>query len=134
MRILAAWAMLTVIVPVAAIAASLTATAPSGVKTRVAEHVALDRSCKPQRIVLTIATPPANGSATTGQEDLPLKANTKLGGEQDRCVGTVAPNAVVYYQSRPNFTGQDRFKYQRVNQDDPNDRLNGEVVITVTVK
>ena len=43
------------------------------------------------------------------------------------------PTAVVYYQSNPNFKGVDRFKYQRTNEDNPNDRLNGEIEITVTV-
>jgi hypothetical protein len=30
--------------------------------------------------------------------------------------------------------GTDQFRYQRTNQDNPNDRLNGEILITVTVK
>jgi TIR domain len=50
------------------------------------------------------------------------------------CAGKSAPTAVIYYQSKPDFKGTDQFRYQRTNQDNPNDRLNGEVMITVTVK
>jgi hypothetical protein len=57
----------------------------------------------------------------------------RLGGPQS-CAGTSLPTAVVYYQSKPNFKGTDQFKYQRINQDNPKDRLNGEIVLTVTVK
>jgi hypothetical protein len=44
------------------------------------------------------------------------------------------PQHVLYYQSEPNFKGLDQFKYQRINVDNPNDRLNGEIILTVTVK
>ena len=40
---------------------------------------------------------------------------------------------LVYYQSKPNFKGTDRFKYRRTNEHNPNDRLNGEIELTVTV-
>jgi hypothetical protein len=42
--------------------------------------------------------------------------------------------AVLYYESEPKFKGLDQFKYQRINEDNPNDRLNGEIILTVTVK
>jgi hypothetical protein len=133
MRTLTACAMLALLAPMPALAASLSATAPSGVKTRIVVHTALDSACKPQHVVLTITTPPANGSVTVGEENIALPAVTPLGGAQ-RCAGTVTPNAVLYYQSKPNFAGQDQIKYQRVNQDNPNDRLNGEMIMTVTVQ
>ena len=87
----------------------------------------------PQHVVVKITRPPANGTATTTEENKALPANTELGGVQP-CAGKSAPTAVVYYQSKPDFRGTDQFRYQRTNQDNPNDRLNGEILITVTVK
>jgi TIR domain len=116
-----------------ALAASLSRTVQSGIKTEVSEHVGFDRSCVPQHVVVKITKPPANGTATTTEENKALPANTELGGVQP-CAGKSAPTAVVYYQSKPDFRGTDQFRYQRTNQDNPNDRLNGEILITVTVK
>jgi hypothetical protein len=116
-----------------ALAASLSRTVQSGIKTEVAEHVGFDRSCVPQHVVVKITKSPANGTATTAEENKALPANTELGGVQP-CAGKSAPTAVVYYQSKPDFRGTDQFRYQRTNQDNPNDRLNGEILITVTVK
>jgi hypothetical protein len=116
-----------------ALAASLSRTVQSGIKTEVAEHVGFDRSCVPQHVVVKITKPPANGTAATTEENKALPANTELGGAQP-CAGKSAPTAVVYYQSKPDFRGTDQFRYQRTNQDNPNDRLNGEILITVTVK
>ena len=111
-----------------AMAASLHSTAPSR-----AEHSAYNQSCVPQRVVATVTTPPANGTATTTIETKTVQSAGRLGGQQP-CAGVSMPTAVVYYQSKSNFKGMDQFKYQRINQDNPNDRLNGEVVLTVTVK
>jgi len=116
-----------------ALAASLSRTVQSGVKTEVSEHVGFDRSCMPQHVVVKITRPPANGTATATEENKALPANTELGGAQP-CAGKSAPTAVVYYQSKPDFRGTDQFRYQRTNQDNANDRLNGEILITVTVK
>jgi len=127
------WTMAALLVSGPALAASLSATAQTGVKTRVAMHSALDRSCAPQHVIVKITTPPANGAVTVTEENLAFPANTKLGGEQP-CAGTVSATAVLYYQSKPNFAGEDQFKYTRINQDNPNDRLNGEITMTVTVK
>jgi hypothetical protein len=107
---------------VSATIASLTATAQSGVKTKVAEHVGVKTT-----------TPPANGNVTTAEENSVLPANTTLGGAQP-CAGYSAPTAVLYYESEPKFKGLDQFKYQRINEDNPKDRLNGEIILTVTVK
>jgi hypothetical protein len=116
-----------------AVAASLSRTVQSGIKTEVAEHVGFDKSCVPQHVVVKITRPPTNGTATTAEENKSLPAKTELGGTQP-CAGKSAPTAVVYYQSKPDFSGTDQFRYQRTNQDNPNDRLNGEILITVTVK
>ena len=133
MRTLTLCAMLALVAPVPATAASLFATAQSGVKTKVSNHAAFDSSCVPQHVVVKITAPPANGSVTTAEENAAMPANTKLGGAQP-CAGKSAPTAVLYYQSKPKFKGQDKFKYQRINEDNPKDRLNGEIVLTVTVK
>src|SRR4029077_618599 len=73
-----------------AMTASISATVQSGRKTEVAEHVGFDKSCVAQRVVVTITAPPANGTATTIQEDKILPAKTKLGGAQS-CAGKSAP-------------------------------------------
>jgi hypothetical protein len=114
------------------VAASLSSTAPSGVKTQVAQHNAYNRDCVAQHVVLKITTPPANGTATVAQENKVVPEVARLGGPQS-CAGHTIPTAVVYYRSKLNFKGTDQFKYQRTNEDNPNDRLNGEVEITVTV-
>jgi len=113
-------------------AASLTATAPSGVKTEVMEHSARNNDCASRHVVVKITSPPVNGTVTIAQENKVVPSVGKLGGPQS-CAGHTMPTAVVYYQSKPNFKGTDQFKYQRTNEDNPSDRLNGEVEITVTV-
>jgi hypothetical protein len=133
MPILATCAMLALVALVPAMAASLSSTAPSGVKTGVAEHNAYNQSCVAQRVIATITRQPANGTATTTIETKTVPPTGRLGGPQS-CAGKSMPTAVVYYQSKSEFKGTDQFKYQRINQDNPNDRLNGEVVLTVTVK
>ena len=115
------------------IVATLSRTVPSGVKTEVTEHVGFDRSCVAQHVVVKITRPPAHGTATATEENKVLPEKTELGGVQP-CAGKSAPTAVIYYQSKPDFKGTDQFRYQRTNQDNPNDRLNGEIMIAVTVK
>jgi hypothetical protein len=133
MRIPTLFAMLALVTLVPAMAASLSSTVQSGVNTTVAEHNAYNKSCVPQRVVATVTTPPQNGTATTTIETKTVPEVGRLGGPQS-CAGASMPTAVVSYQSKPNFKGTDQFKYQRINQDNPDDRLNGEVVLTVTVK
>jgi len=111
----------------------LTATAPSGVKTLVSEHVAFDGSCAPQHVVVKVTSPPPEGEASVMEENRVLPEKTTLGGVQ-KCAGKSAPTAVVYYTSKPNYMGTDQFRYRRTNEDNPNDRLNGDFVLTVTVR
>jgi TIR domain len=115
------------------VTATLSRTVQSGVKTEVAEHVGFNRSCEAQHVVARITRPPSHGTATTAEENKTLPEKTELGGAQP-CAGKSAPTAVIYYQSKPDFKGTDQFRYQRTHQDNPNDRLNGEIVIAVTVK
>jgi hypothetical protein len=132
MRISVLCAVLAVVISVAAMAAPLTATVPSGVKTEVMEHSARNKDCASQHVVAKITSPPANGTVTITEENKVVPSVGKLGGPQS-CAGHAMPTAVVYYQSNPNFKGVDRFKYQRINEDNPNDRLNGEIEIAITV-
>jgi hypothetical protein len=132
MRIFALCSVLALAALAPAMAASLSVTVPSGAKTQVAQHNAYDEDCVAQHVVVKITTPPANGTATTAQESKVVPQFAKLGGMQT-CAGHTMPTAVVYYRSKPNFKGTDQFKYQRTNLDNPDDRLNGEVEITVTV-
>jgi|GEM_PF-1306809 len=132
MRTLALCSFLALAALAPAMAASLSATVPSGVKAQVAQHNAYNRDCVAQHVVVKITTPPANGAATVAEESKVVPPVARLGGVQS-CAGHTMPTAVVYYQSKPNFKGADRFKYQRTNVDNPGDRLNGEVEITVTV-
>jgi hypothetical protein len=115
-----------------AMAAWLTATAPSGVKTQVAQHNAYNNDCAAQHVVVKITTPPANGTVTTTRENKVVPQVARLGGLQT-CAGHTMPTAVVYYRSKPNFKGTDQIRYQRTNVDNPDDRLNGEIEITVRV-
>jgi len=132
MRISALCSVLAVVASVSAMAAPLTATVPAGVKTEVAEHSARNKDCAAEHVVVKLTSPPANGTVTFTEENKVVPPVGKLGGPQS-CAGHTIPTAVVYYQSKPNFKGTDRFKYQRTNEDDPNDRLNGEIELTVTV-
>lgn len=111
----------------------LTATAPSGVKTLVSEHVAFDGSCAPQHVVVKVTSPPPDGEVSVMEENRVLPEKTTLG-EVQKCAGTSAPTAVVYYTSKPNYMGTDQFRYRRTNEDNPNDRLNGDFVLTVSVR
>jgi hypothetical protein len=132
MRIFALCSVLVIVVLAPAMAASLTATVPSGVKAQVAQHNAYNSDCVAQHVVVKITSPPANGTVTTAEESKVVPPFARLGGPQP-CAGHTIPTAVVYYRSRPNFKGTDEFKYQRTNVDNPDDRLNGEIEITVTV-
>jgi len=132
MRIFALCSVLALAALAPAMAASLSVTVPSGANTQVAQHNAYDEDCVAQRVVVKITTPPANGTVTTAQESKVVPQFAKLGGAQT-CAGHTMPTAVVYYRSKPNFKGTDQIKYQRTNLDNPDDRLNGEIEITVTV-
>jgi hypothetical protein len=132
MRTLVLCSVLVLAALVPALAASMTAAAPSGVKTQVAEHSARSNDCVSQHVVLKLTAPPANGTVTITEENKVVPQVGALGGPQS-CAGRTMPTAVVYYQSRPGFKGTDRFKYQRTNEDNSGDRLNGEIEFTVTV-
>ena len=132
MRKLALCSVLSLAALTPAMAAWLTATVPSGVKTQVAQHNAYNNDCAALHVVVKITTPPQNGTVTTTRENKVVPQIARLGGLQT-CAGHTMPTAVVYYRSKPNFKGTDQIRYQRTNEDDSEDLLNGEIVITVTV-
>jgi hypothetical protein len=132
MRIVALCTILAIVAPVPATARWLSATVPSGVKTQVAQHNAYNNDCAPLHVVVKITSPPANGTVTTTRENKVVPPVARLGGLQT-CAGHTMPTAVVYYRSKANFKGTDQIRYQRTNEDDPEDLLNGEIEITVTV-
>jgi hypothetical protein len=129
------WALCTILAivgPAPVMAGWLSATVRSGVKTQVAQHNAYNNDCAALHVVVKITTPPANGTVTTTRESKVVPLVARLGGLQT-CAGHTMPTAVVYYRSKPNFKGTDQIRYQRINEDDPEDLLNGEIEITVTV-
>jgi hypothetical protein len=132
MRIVALCSVLVLAALTPAMAAWLTATVPSGVKMQVAQHNAYNNDCAAQHVVVKITTPPANGTVTTTRENKVVPQIARLGGLQT-CAGHTMPTAVVSYRSKPNFKSTDQIRYQRTNVDNPDDRLNGEIEITVTV-
>ena len=113
---------------------TLEATVVSGVNSTLATHWATDRrSCQPQHLVVGITAPPANGTVVTEHKSIIIPASGTLGGPQ-ACAGKPAEAVVIYYQSRPGFTGEDSFRYQRTNLDNAQDALNVEISYTVKVK
>ena len=112
----------------------LSATVSSNAKSVIAKHWASSNSCQTQHIVVNFTAPPANGSVTAQYEQMVIPAYGTLGGPQGACAGMPTEAVVIYYQSKPGFSGQDGFRYQRINVDNPQDRLNGEILYTVTVR
>src|SRR5437868_14527624 len=106
MRTLTWCAALALLAAGPAMAAGLTAAAKSGVKTKISQHMAFGKSCVSQHVVAKITTPPAHGTVTTAEEILPMPMNPKLG-DAGGCGGKSGPNAVIYYESKPGFKGQD---------------------------
>ena len=112
----------------------LSATVSSNAKSVIARHWASSNSCQPQHIVVNFTAPPANGSVTAQYEQMVIPAYGTLGGPQGACAGMATEAVVIYYQSQPGFSGQDSFRYLRTNVENPQDRLNGEILYTVTVR
>ena len=113
---------------------SLSATVASNVKSVVAKHWAGDKSCQAQHIVVSFTAPPANGTVTAQYEQMVVPAYASLGGAQGSCAERTVEGIVIYYQSKPGFSGQDSFRYLRTNVENVQDRLNGEISYTVTVQ
>jgi len=64
-----------------------------------------------------------------------LRMLTSLFGAAGQLASSPAGNYnPIANRGRTDFRGTDQFRYQRTNLDNPNDRLNGEILITVTVK
>jgi hypothetical protein len=125
---------LVLVSPASAGVESLTAKVPSGVKSRITGHSAVDNNtCTAQRVVIKITVAPAHGLVTTEPETKVLPKETPRGGPQP-CAGTSIPGIAIFYQPTANFKGEDHFQYLRTNADNPNSKLNGEISYTVNVQ
>jgi len=133
MRTIALCASLVFGLSVPALAEPAKASVASGVKSRIAQHMATTKSCEAQHVVIKVTAPPASGDVSTASESMVVPEVTSRGGPQG-CVGRSVEGVAVYYQSRAGFKGEDHFRYQRTNEDNPKDRLNGEISYTVTVR
>ncbi len=111
-----------------------TATVTSGAKSRITGHTAIDnKTCTPQRVEIKVLAPPANGELSIAPETVVLPKQTRRGGAQP-CAGVSLKGVAIFYRSKPDFKGEDRFRYSRINTDNPGSPLNGELSYNVTVK
>jgi hypothetical protein len=117
------------------LASAETATVESGVKSEITTHTRYDSQCQPSRVTIKILSPPANGTVTAEPKSIVVPAQSDRGfPQQSHCVGKTVDGVAIYYQSKPDFVGQDSFRYQRLNPRDAGDRFNVEVSYTITVK
>jgi hypothetical protein len=120
---------------VPAVAAADSITVKSGVKTEVATHMKYDMKCQGTRVVIRITAEPANGTVTTAPKAIVVPEESGRGvKQQSPCVGKTIEGVAVFYEPKPGFVGQDRFRYQRLNPRDPGDLFNQEVSWFVTVE
>jgi hypothetical protein len=110
------------------------ATVMSGVKTEIATHTRYDSRCRPTRVRIRITAEPENGMVTTETKPIVVPESDRGIPQQAPCVGKMIDGVAVYYESKPGFVGQDRFRYQRLNPRDAGDPFNMEISYTITVK
>ena len=110
------------------------ATVQSGVKTEITTHSRYDSRCEASPVNIRIVTQPANGTVTAEPKDMVVKQTDNAVPQSSSCIGKTIRGVAVYYQSKPGFTGQDSFRYQRLNPRDPGDPLNNDITYTITVK
>jgi hypothetical protein len=116
-------------------AAADDATVKSGVKTEITTHVKYDMKCLSNRVTIRITQPPANGTLSSETKSIVVPAGPQRGmTQQSPCVGKTMEGVAIYYESKPGFVGQDRFRYQRLNPRDPGDPFNQEINYIVTVE
>jgi len=124
----------TVLILPPTLAAADSATVPSGVRTEITTHMRYDSQCRPDAVMIRVITPPQNGTVTSEQKSMVVSEKSERGIQQQTpCVGRTMQGVAVYYQSNPGFTGQDSFRYQRINPRDSADRFNTQISYTVTV-
>ena len=117
------------------IAAADSTTVKSGVKSEITTHMRYDTRCLSNRVTVRITAAPENGTVTTEPKAIVVPAEPMRGvAQQSPCVGKTMDGIAVYYQSKPGFVGEDRFRYQRLNPRDPGDKFNQEVSYVITVE
>jgi hypothetical protein len=116
-------------------AAADSATVKSGVKTEITTHMRYDTRCRANRVAIKVIEEPTNGTVTNEMKAIVVPAEPQRGvKQQSPCVGKKVEGVAVFYESKPGFTGQDHFRYQRLNPRDPGDKFNQEVTYIVTVE
>jgi hypothetical protein len=108
-------------------------TVSPGAKSVISRHWNYDKgTCAAHRIQIKIITPPSNGIVSWYDEPIVVPARGR-GGAQS-CEGKTIDGAIVYYQPNSGFSGRDTLRYLRTDLDDPNDRVNGEISVSITVQ
>lgn len=117
-------------------ASAQSAVVAAGVNSRVNTHQAYGRgTCRTQRLTLKLIKPPQHGKVTFKTEAVVLGTVNGAGRpEREECVGKKISAHLVFYQSGKNYTGEDSFSYIRLNADNPADRSNGEITVSITVR
>jgi hypothetical protein len=133
MRTVVLAAAVSALVP--AFASAESATVASGVKSEVTTHMRYDTRCQSSPVSIKILAAPANGTVTTEPKSIVVPEQADRGmPQQSPCVGKTMDGVAIYYQSKPGFVGEDRFRYLRLNPKDAGDNFNTEVSYTITVK
>lgn len=111
------------------------ASVASGVKSRIQRHWGMDARCQGTKLVVRVTAPPAHGRVSVQNERIAVPANSPRGGVQGAsCVGRSVAGVGIYYQSTSGYVGQDSFSYLRMNPSNAQDRANGEITFSVTVR
>jgi hypothetical protein len=111
------------------------ATVKSGVKTEITTHMRYDSRCRANPVAIKVVDVPANGTVTSEMKVIVVPAQPQRGvKQQSPCVGKRVEGVAVFYESAPGFTGQDQFRYQRLNARDPGDKFNQEIHYIVIVE
>jgi hypothetical protein len=120
---------------VSSVAYAESASVASGVKSRVTRHWSYDARCQAAKLAVRLTTQPAHGRVSIQSERISVPANASRGGDQNtNCVGRSLLGVGVYYKSSPGYVGQDSFSYARMNPSNAQDRSNGEITYSVTVR
>ena len=116
-------------------AAADSATVKSGVKNEITTHMRYDTRCRANRIAIKVVEAPANGTVTSEMKAIVVPTEPQRGvKQQSPCVGKSVEGVAIFYESKPGFTGQDLFSYQRLNPRDPGDKFNQEISYIVAVE
>src|SRR5215218_6033430 len=101
-----------------------TATASSGVQVRINAHFNLNRDCSPGAAPeVRVITPPKNGT-------LSIRIGNARAPQFRECRNVDAPARIVFYQSNPGYSGEDKVAYELKKADGMTEIQN--ITISVT--